>query len=42
MSQYATPAAFRRALTDKLTALARESRWELPQLQRQLRLSVFS
>jgi hypothetical protein len=35
MSQYATPAAFRRALTDKLTALARESRWELPQLQRQ-------
>ncbi len=35
MSQYATPAAFRRALTDKLTALGRESRWELPQLQRQ-------
>jgi hypothetical protein len=35
MSQYATPAAFRRALTDKLKSLARESRWELPQLQRQ-------
>jgi len=35
MSQYATPAAFRRALTDKLKSLAGESRWELPQLQRQ-------
>jgi Nucleotidyl transferase AbiEii toxin, Type IV TA system len=35
MSQYATPAAFRRALTDKLKSLASESRWELPQLQRQ-------
>jgi len=35
MSQYATPAAFRRALTDKLKSLAGDSRWELPQLQRQ-------
>ena len=35
MSAYATPVAFRRALTDKLTALAKSSRWELPQLQRQ-------
>ncbi len=35
MSRYATPAAFRRALTDKLKSLAGDSRWELPQLQRQ-------
>jgi len=35
MSAYATPVAFRRALTDKLKALAKTSRWELPQLQRQ-------
>ena len=27
---------FRRALTDKLKHLARESRWELPHLQRQI------
>lgn len=33
---YASPAAFRRALTDKLKALAMESKWELPQLQRQM------
>ncbi|HUZ38086.1 MAG TPA: nucleotidyl transferase AbiEii/AbiGii toxin family protein [Streptosporangiaceae bacterium] len=33
---YATPAAFRRALTDKLKALASASRWPLPQLQRQI------
>jgi len=33
---YASPAAFRRALTDKLKALAKESKWELPQLQRQM------
>jgi len=33
---YASPAAFRRALTDKLKALAKESKWELPQLQRQI------
>ncbi len=32
--RYATPAAFRRALTDRLRALARDSRWTLPQLQR--------
>lgn len=33
---YETPAAFRRALTDKLRALADEGRWELRQLQRQI------
>jgi hypothetical protein len=33
---YATPAAFRRALTDRLKALASASRWPLPQLQRQI------
>ncbi len=37
ISRYATPAAFRRALTDKLKALAEESRWQLRALQRQLR-----
>jgi Nucleotidyl transferase AbiEii toxin, Type IV TA system len=35
MSRYATPVAFRRALTEKLRALAKTSRWELSQLQRQ-------
>lgn len=33
---YASPAAFRRALTDKLRALAGSNRWPLPQLQRQI------
>jgi hypothetical protein len=33
---YATPAAFRPALTDRLKALASGSRWPLPQLQRQI------
>ena len=33
---YTSPTAFRRALTDKLKALAKESRWDLPQLQRQI------
>ena len=33
---YGTPADFRRALTDKLKALAESSRWNLPQLQRQM------
>jgi hypothetical protein len=33
---YGTPAAFRRALTDKLRVLAEHSRWTLPQLQRQI------
>ena len=33
---YATPAAFRRALTDRLKALASGSRWPLPQLQQQI------
>lgn len=35
-SAYAGPAAFRRALTDKLKALAAGGRWQLPQLQRQI------
>ncbi len=33
---YNTPGDFRRALTDKLRELASESRWALPQLQRQM------
>jgi hypothetical protein len=33
---YPSPKAFRHALTDKLQALARVSRWDLPQLQRQI------
>lgn len=33
---YASPTAFRRALTDRLKALAKESKWDLPQLQRQI------
>jgi Nucleotidyl transferase AbiEii toxin, Type IV TA system len=32
--RYSTPTAFRRALTDRLRALAKDSRWTLPQLQR--------
>lgn len=35
-SGYASPKAFRRALTDKLKGLAAKSKWELPQLQRQI------
>ncbi len=34
--RYATPAAFRRALTDRLRAAAKEGRWSLQQLQRQV------
>ncbi len=33
---YQTPAAFRRALTDRLKGLANKGRWTLPQLQRQI------
>ena len=33
---YGSPAAFRRALTDKLRELAKTSRWSEPQLQRQI------
>lgn len=33
---YGSPAAFRRALTDKLRAKAETSRWTLPQLQRHM------
>lgn len=32
---YGSPRAFRRALTDRLRSIAAESRWALPQLQRQ-------
>jgi len=34
--RYQTPAAFRRALTDRLSRVANESPWTLPQLQRQV------
>ena len=34
--RYTTPTAFRTALTDRLRALARDSRWTLPQLQRRV------
>jgi hypothetical protein len=34
--RYATPAAMRRALTDRLTTTARDSRWTLAHLQRQV------
>jgi hypothetical protein len=33
---YLGPMAFRRALTDKLKMVAETSRWNLPQLQRQM------
>lgn len=33
---YGSPAAFRRALTDKLKAKAKGSKWSLAQLQRQM------
>jgi len=33
--RYTSPAAFRHALTDRLRALEKKSRWMLPQLQRQ-------
>src|SRR5581483_7932555 len=33
---YRSPEAFRRALTDRLRDLAQDSRWSLPQLQRQI------
>lgn len=35
-SRYSTPAAFRRALTDKIKEAAKGSRWTLHQLQRQV------
>lgn len=35
MSKYATPGAFRIALTDKLRALSERTQWTLPQLRRQ-------
>jgi hypothetical protein len=34
--RYATPASFRRALTDRLKLAAKGSRWTMPQLQRQV------
>jgi hypothetical protein len=33
---YASPAAFRRALTNKLSTVARTGKWSLSQLQRQI------
>jgi hypothetical protein len=33
---YGSPGAFRAALTDRLRAIAKKSRWTLPQLQRQI------
>jgi Nucleotidyl transferase AbiEii toxin, Type IV TA system len=36
VTEYGSPAAFRRALTDRLKAIAFGSEWNLPQLQRQL------
>jgi hypothetical protein len=35
MSEYATPGAFRAALTDKLRTLSEQTQWTLPQLRRQ-------
>jgi hypothetical protein len=35
MSKYATPGAFRTALTDKLRTLSERTQWTLPQLRRQ-------
>ncbi len=35
MSKYATPGAFRSALTDKLRVLSQRTEWTLPQLRRQ-------
>lgn len=35
MSRYATPGAFRAALTDKLRTLSQRTQWTLPQLRRQ-------
>ncbi|MBA2416324.1 MAG: nucleotidyl transferase AbiEii/AbiGii toxin family protein [Geodermatophilaceae bacterium] len=40
-SGYASPAAFRRAVTDRLRANAVESKWSLAQLQRQLAYDRF-
>lgn len=34
--RYSTPAAFRAALTDRLALAAKESRWSVQQLQRQV------
>jgi Nucleotidyl transferase AbiEii toxin, Type IV TA system len=36
MSKYATPGAFRTALTDTLRALSERTQWTLPQLRRQI------
>jgi hypothetical protein len=38
---YASPSALRRALTDRLKALAATSRWSLPHLQRQIAYDRF-
>jgi len=39
--EYESPAAFRRALTDRLRAKAEDSRWSLAQLQRQIAYDRF-
>jgi hypothetical protein len=39
--RYATPTAFRRALTDRLKSLAATSRWTMPQLQRHVAYDRF-
>jgi hypothetical protein len=41
MSKYATPGAFRAALTAKLRALSESSQWKLPQLRRQFAYDRF-
>jgi Nucleotidyl transferase AbiEii toxin, Type IV TA system len=41
MTKYATPAAFRTALTAKLRALSEHSKWTLPQLRRQFAYDRF-
>ncbi len=38
---YSSPMAFHRALTDKLKVVAETSRWNLPQLQRQMAYDRF-
>lgn len=41
MSKYATPGAFRTALTDKLRTLSERTHWTLPQLRRQFAYDRF-
>ena len=41
MSKYATPGAFRTAVSDKLHTLSEKSQWTLPQLRRQFAYDRF-